>query len=976
MTKTKKLFSVNAVVEGFQVKRVYELKKRQMIFYELAHIGTGAKYIHLANKDKNNAFAVAFRTIPHNSTGVAHILEHMVLAGSKKYPVKDPFFSLIKRSLQSFMNAFTSTDWTGYPFASANKKDFYNLLSVYLDAVFAPLLSEKSFLQEGWRLVYRNGNLEYEGVVYNEMKGAMSSPERVLEQEISKRLFPHSTYRFNSGGDPREIPLLSHNDLKEFYKKYYHPSNALFYSYGNFSLQNNLRKINKYLQFFQKNKNIPRIIKEKKWSIPRSARAFYSLSANKKSINKYYASLSWLTAPVKNTEEILSLEILEEVLLGGESGLLRRALIDSGLGRGLVETSGLDTDYSEAVFTCGLSGMRKGSAAKMSRLIRNTLKNIVEKGIDPELWQAALHKKELSIRKISNEPFPYGLNLWLRMINPVFYGGDALETLNIEKYLRFLRPKISAGYLEKQIEKYLLLNKHRLLLSLVPDKNYQNKENARLKKTLISKEKKMKVVDKQKIIDLDKSLSLWQKAEEDLSCLPVLRLDDIDKNIRQTVVRKLSPQMSFYPQNTNGIFDFVLSFKFDSLTSDDVIRLPLLAYILPRLGTKKKDYNTLSRAVESLTAGIDASVVSRWSQGGKKETRNFFYLTTSVLNRNIKPALLLLREILLEYDFSDYERLFKLGGEFLAQMEAGIVSHGHEYALSLAGRGFSLKHYLNEEWHGLHQYFFIKKIFTKYSQSKMKQLAEKMATLAEKIFCQKNLQIGLIGEENHLTLVHREVDGLFAGFKNKRQGKKFKKIKIKRFFEAYEANTTVAFVAAAFMTVSLRHEDAASLFVLSKLLFGQYLHKVIREQGGAYGANARYNMEDGSFYLNSYRDPHIVRTLDVFAHSKAFILSGNFKSAQVEESIIAAIGEIDRPKAPTAVGLTAFWADLIGLSFAERQKFRNRLLKVTKNDVIRVSRKHFPLSEDKYSIAVLANKEMINKANRLLGRKKLQVRDI
>ncbi|NNL76352.1 MAG: peptidase M16, partial [Desulfobacterales bacterium] len=414
---------VGGLISGYRIERVELLKEISSWLYVLEHLKTGARHIHISNGDAENTFSVAFKTVPRNSTGVAHILEHTVLCGSKNFPVRDPFFSMLKRSLSTFMNAFTGSDWTMYPFSTQNKKDYYNLMSVYLDAVFFPRLEELSFKQEGHRLEVEENqenhdtaanHFVYKGVVYNEMKGAMSSPDQVMVRSIQQALYPSTTYRFNSGGDPAEIPSLSHAQLKDFHLRHYHPSNSFFYTYGNLPLKNHLAFIEtEVLKRFKRIDPETDVASQPRWKKPRSATYSYPFNPNEDAKKKCQVCVAWLTADIKNSFEILTLTLLEQILLGNSASPLRKALIDSGLGSALCDGTGYDNDNRDTLFVSGLKDVEQPTADKIEKIIFKVLSDLANMGVDPKLVESAIHQIEFHRREITNTPYPYGIKLLL-----------------------------------------------------------------------------------------------------------------------------------------------------------------------------------------------------------------------------------------------------------------------------------------------------------------------------------------------------------------------------------------------------------------------------------------------------------------------------------------------------------------------------------------------------------------------------------
>ena len=443
------------MIFGYRIEHVETLKEISAVFYALQHLETGAKHIHISNGDTENTFSVAFKTIPKDSTGVAHILEHTALCGSRKFAVRDPFFSMLKRSLSTFMNAFTASDWTMYPFSTQNRKDFYNLMEVYLDAAFYPKLDRLSFKQEGHRLEVEESSqgqnphdpqLVYKGVVYNEMKGAMSSPDQVMARSILKALYPSTTYRFNSGGEPAEIPSLTYEQLKKFHQRHYHPSNAFFYTYGNLPLKDHLAFIEtKVLAEFKRTNPDTDVASQPRWQQPQSVSYRYPFNINEDPTQKYQVCVAWLTADIKDSFEVLTLTLLEQILLGNSASPLRKALIDSGLGSALCDGTGFDADNRDTLFVSGLKDVDKASAGKVKAVVFDVLNSLVDEGIDKKLVESAIHQIEFHRKEITNTPYPYGIKLLLTFSGSWFHGGDPLKILNFDADLDRLQSELAKG---------------------------------------------------------------------------------------------------------------------------------------------------------------------------------------------------------------------------------------------------------------------------------------------------------------------------------------------------------------------------------------------------------------------------------------------------------------------------------------------------------------------------------------------------
>jgi presequence protease len=432
---------------GYHLESIAPLKDIDGYLYTLGHLATGARHLHISTQDQENTFGVTFKTVPSDSTGVAHILEHTVLCGSEKYPVRDPFFSMLKRSLSTFMNAFTASDWTMYPFSTQNSKDYYNLMDVYLDAAFFPNIDKLSFKQEGHRLEIEtatqashsdndNKSLVYKGVVYNEMKGAMSSPDQVMVRSMLNALYPDTTYSNNSGGDPKDIPHLTHAQLKAFHQRHYHPSNAYFYTYGNLPLKEHLKFISeKLMTRFDAISPNTDVSMQPRWSESKSVRYTYALAPNQDASKKCQISLAWLLSDVCDSFDVLTHTLLEQVLLGNSASPLRKALMDSGLGSALSDGTGFDADNRDTLFACGLKDTDETSADAIEKIIFDEFNKLAHKGIDRELIETAIHQIEFHRKEITNTPYPFGLKLLLSIIGSWLHGGDPQRVLKLDKDL-------------------------------------------------------------------------------------------------------------------------------------------------------------------------------------------------------------------------------------------------------------------------------------------------------------------------------------------------------------------------------------------------------------------------------------------------------------------------------------------------------------------------------------------------------------
>ncbi|MBW2480104.1 MAG: insulinase family protein [Deltaproteobacteria bacterium] len=969
-------------INEYQIERVEPLPDISSVFYELKHLRTGAKHIHISNGDAENTFGVAFKTVPHDSTGVAHILEHTVLCGSRQYPVRDPFFSMLKRSLSTFMNAFTASDWTMYPFSTQNRKDFYNLMGVYLDAAFFPRLDGLSFKQEGHRLEIATPSesndpaaqqLTYKGVVYNEMKGAMSSPDQVMVRSILKALYPSTTYRFNSGGEPAEIPSLTHSQLKEFHRRHYHPSNAFFYTYGNLPLRDHLSFIDaKVLKSFKPIDHDTNVASQPRWKQPRTESYPYPLDQNEDPTKKCQVCVAWLTADIKDSFEVLVLTLLEQILLGNPASPLRQALIDSGLGSALCDGTGFDADNRDTLFVSGLKDVASSDAARIEAIILGVLRDLAENGVDKTLIDSAIHQIEFHRKEITNTPYPYGIKLLLTFSGSWFHGGDPVKILNFDADLTRLRKELADGsFFENRIKKYFLDNTHRATVTLVPDQEMASKENDRLGAELERIKKDLVPSDIDRIKQDAEALIRLQETEEDISCLPTLERKDIPSSVpsvQESAADGAIPA-TLYNQATSGIFYLAAAAGGGALPDDLAPLAPFFCYAASRMGTAVRDYAEMARRIDAYTGGIGLSTHARTRFDGTGECLPFVSINAKCLDRNRDQMFDILQELLHQSDFSDLTRLKNLLLEYRAGLESMVIHNGHRLAISLASRNLSATRRQSEIWNGVHQLQTIKALADKLTDKKIKSLSLDLAAIGETLLGQKNFKMALIGEDASgaqarawaLSLIDGLGDSQDDGFKA--PGSTLDAGNIR---EGWSTSSAVSFVAQAFETVRMEHEDAAALSIISKILRSLYLHREIREKGGAYGGFALYSPEDGLFCLASYRDPHIVSTLKAFDNAAAFIRSGSFEEEDVNEAILQVCSEIDKPDPPGPAARKSFYRSIIALTDDMREHYKSKLLNLTRRQVIQVAEKYFDGDQEKKAVAVISGEEQLKAANDML----------
>ncbi len=971
-------------VNGYAVNRVEHLKELDATLIQLEHEGTGAKHIHINCKDKENTFAVLFRTVPEDSTGVAHILEHTVLCGSRKFNVKDPFFSMLKRGLSTFMNAFTSSDWTMYPFCTQNLKDYYNLADVYLDATFFPRLDDLSFKQEGHRLELatqgKSEELVYKGVVYNEMKGAMSSAHEIMGRSILKALYPATTYSNNSGGEPSDIPKLSHGGLKAFHAKFYHPSNAFFYTYGSFELKEHLKFIDeKILSKFSKQEMDTLVPSQPRWTNSKKVICPYPLSKEKNREKKYQACVAWLTADIKDFFEILVLIVIEQILLSNAASPLRKALIDSSLGSDLSDGTGFDSDMRDTMFACGLKDIKKDSIKKVEKLIFKTLKDIVAKGIDKKLIDSAIHQIEFSRKEKTNTPYPFGIKLFLSFAGTWLHNGDPVNCIEFDKDLKKLKNLIDkGGFLEKKIEEYFINNPHRVLFTLSPDHEMEQQEAEQNKKELALILKKIKTEKDRKTLDQiirdAKELEKLQEKEEDLSSLPCLELSDVPPKIEKIAPDNIADtkNITCYEKPTSGILYFTCPVGIGNVKKELLPLLPFFSRAFINSGTKKRDYAGMAELVNLYTGGVSISPFIGTKFSNNLDYLSFLSFQGKSLDRNVEKLFDILEEFISHADFSDLKRLKQLLYQAKAQFESSIVSNGHRYAISLSSRTLAYSTGLSEIWSGITQYRFIKELISKIENRDydFEKLSLDLNDISNSLFQSNSLKPAVIGQKDSILKASKKIQNIIQNSLPKSTSDAYKSnntaLEEDLPHEGWSTDTSVSFTAQSFKTVRIIHEDSPNLAIISRLLRSLYLHREIREKGGAYGGFALYNSENGIFSFASYRDPNIQRTIDTYYKSCDFIKqTDSYSEDDIKEAILQVCADIDKPETPGPASINAFYRDIIGLSDEIRETFKQKLLGTTKREILKTAIKYFDSSDSKNKgLAVISNKKMLEKTNK------------
>ncbi len=957
----------------FKWLRSERIESLDMVIEQYEHPATGALHYHIAADNNENVFLVALRTIPTDSTGVAHILEHTALCGSEKYPVRDPFFMMIRRSLNTFMNAFTSSDWTAYPFASQNVKDFNNLLDVYLDAVFFSRLDELDFRQEGHRLEFEKRDdpdteLQFKGVVYNEMKGAMSSTVSALWQTVSKYLFPTTTYHFNSGGEPTDIPDLSYEQLKQFYAIHYHPGNAVFMTFGDIPASTHQQKFeHNVLSRFEKPDRFISVNDEKRYFSPLNIEESYPLDPQEESANKTHLILSWLLGHSFNLQEQLEAQFLSSLLLDNSASPLTQALETTELGQSPSPLCGLEDSNREMSFLCGLEGSSPEHAQAFEKLVMDVLEEVAEKGIDADQVEAVLHQLELHQREIGGDHYPFGLQLILSGLSTAIHRGDVIEHLNLDKALQTLRTRAQdPEYIKLLVKKQLLDNPHRVRLTFKPDQKMEQRRNEAEKARLAGIKNQLTDQQKQQLVELADKLAQRQDQHEDNieAVLPKVTVNDVPEKIKVPECLKADNaelKISHYNQGTNGLVYQQLIVDLPEFSTEEHQYLPIFNYCFGELGCGDKDYLQMQVWQSQVSGGIQAYHQVRGLIDNAQQVRGYYIVSGKALLRKHAQMSELLKLTFEQIRFDDPDRIKELISQLRMRKEHSVTGSGHSLAMQAASSGMSPAARLSHNNKGLGSIEFIKQLDNelqgKNGAAKIKDLMAKLAAIHEQLV-HSPAQFLLICEQHDYPHCEQDIIKLW-------QDSELKTVSDNALLDlspvqenvsqAWLTSTQVNFCAKACKTVPVGHPDAAPLTVLGGFLRNGFLHRVIREQGGAYGGGANQDSANACFKFFSYRDPRLGDTLDDFNKSIDWLLTTQHEPQALEEAILGVISNIDKPASPAGDAKEAFHNDLFGRTAAQRQAFRQQVLSVSLDDLTRVAQEY--LHNKPQSIAVISNHE-------------------
>ncbi len=950
---------------GFELIREQAIPELNSLARLYRHARTGAELLSLENEDENKCFGIAFRTPPADSTGIAHILEHTVLGGSRKYRVKDPFVSLLQGSLATFLNAFTFPDRTVYPLASQNLQDFYNLIEVYLDAVGYPLLERSKFGQEGWHYEFdeENDQLIYSGVVFNEMKGALANPDDVLDQAVVTALFPESIYGLNSGGDPRCIPDLTYEQFVAFHRSYYHPSNARIFFYGDDPAGERLRRMDAWLQAFDRLEVDSSIALQAPFDQPRQTVQPYNAGADGKS----YVTVNWVLEESTDPETVLGLDILTHILIGTPAAPLRKALIDSGLGEDLAG-QGLLADFRQIGFSTGLRGVDRARTADVEALILDTLKRLASEGIEPRQIEASLNTAEFQLRERNTGGFPRGLALFLAALTTWTYDADPLLSLAFEQPLNMLKARLERGehYFEDLIQRYFVANPHRATVVLEPDMQFQERQDEEEAQRLAAVRATMAAEDLAALQAANEEMRRQQEAPdspEALATLPRLALADLDRQSRKiplVEMEHLGAPIFYHDLFTNGILYLDLAFDLHSLDAADLPYAHLFGRALLEMGTDEEDFVSLSQRIGSKTGGIIHQVLSSTPRQ-QARSQAWLFLRGKAMAGQAGDLLSILADVLRTAHFDNRERFRQIVLEQKATVEAGLVPGGHTVVISRLDAHFTEAGWAGEQIGGVSFLQFLRRLATEIDQDWPAVLA-RLESIRTRLLNRNGMLVNVTLDEANWKAVQPQLTALLDVLPSAPVvSTSWTPAALPR-HEGLTLPAQVNYVGKGANLFDLGYKPNGSILVITRHLSTAYLWERVRLQGGAYGVFCRFDHRSGVLNLASYRDPNLMPTLEVYDQIAAYLANLSLGEEEITRAIIGVIGALDSYLLPDAKGFVSLQRYLLGETDAYRQQVRAEVLGATAADFRAFGQVLAPFASAG-QVVILGGKTAVEQAN-------------
>ncbi|XP_011641097.1 presequence protease, mitochondrial [Pogonomyrmex barbatus] len=940
-------FKKGEILHGFIVDEIANIDELFLTAIRLTHLSTGAQYLHVARDDTNNVFSIGFRTTPMDSTGLPHILEHTALCGSERYPCRDPFFKMLRRSLATFMNAMTGPDYTIYPFSTQNLKDYRNLQSVYLDSVFMPNLRELDFRQEGWRLEHtdvndKNSPIIFKGVVFNEMKGVFNDNQAIMAERLLNSILPSHTYSVISGGDPLVIPNLQYIDLLNFHMKYYHPSNSRFYSYGNFPLEDHLKFINdRYLFLSDRiDASMSKVPAEKRWNVARKEHIACKHDPLLADPSRHGTiAIAHLCNDINDIQTTFEMYVLSQLLLKGPNSAFYKSLVESNISTGFGPFTGFDSQCRDTMFVVSLQGVKLEDFEKVENIFNETVQRVIKEGFEKNHIEAVLHGIELQVKHQTSN---FGLNLLFNLTSLWNHDGDLIQSLRINDAVKKFtsRMRENPKYLQNLIETYLRDNNHKLTLTMSPDKKYEENKALAEQKLLKTKLEKLSAEEKDQVYLNGKILLAEQQKKEDVGVLPTLKIEDLKADIERYKTSDLEIcgvplQLSVQP--TNGISYYRGILNTQALPNELKQLLPLFNYVIAKMGTQNYDYRSFDQMMQLKTGGLNfMNHIAEHKESELKYEEGIF-ISSYCLDRNSGDMWKLWTELFNNVKLTDLQRFETLVKMNAADLINGISHAGHMYAMSSAASLVSPIARIKESLSGLQYIARMKKIARIRD---LTSLLHNMQEIVNYVLNKKHLRSAINLSEEHRDDVFQGIHGFYDSLKG--HSKNSRIITNAQSIEARECGYhhvlpyTVNYCSKAILTVPYTNPDYAVLRVLSKLITSVYLHPEIREKGGAYGGGAKLTSE-GIFSFYSYRDPNSTRTFDLFDKTYDFLIEYSLPQSDIDEAKLGVFQQIDGPVPPSNRGLTKFINDITD---DDIQKQREQLKAVTKEQLLHVAEKY------------------------------------
>jgi len=974
-------------LHGFRVTRVTPLPDMRLVAYELGHEKSGARLLHLHAGDPENLFTIALRTPPPDDTGLPHILEHTVLCGSRKYPVKDPFVELLKTSLATFLNAMTYPDKTVYPCASTNEKDFFHIADVYADAVFHPNITESHFEQEGHHFDFQtpgdpSAPLVIKGIVYNEMKGAYSDLDGTIQRRTQLSICPDNAYGFDSGGDPDVIPTLTYERFVDFHRTYYHPSNSLIFLYGNIPTERHLAFLDRhYLSAFDRLNVDTSIAAQPRWARPRRDTVPYPIGPDEDAARKTAVVLTFLSCSATDALRTLAMQLLNDYLLGNSASPLRRALVDSKLGEDLTD-SGYAAYQFDTFFTVGLKGTEAEHADAIETLVKRVCSEEATRGIDREKMEASFHRMEIASREIQPR---YPLVLMDRVYRTWLYDADPLHILQMNRHLAEVRSRFrnEPGFMEKHLQEMISANPHYTRLTFVPDKGCTARREEAFRESMARRKARMTPQELEAVAHKARELHALQSSPnppEALATLPRLCLADVPPDpfeLATRVDRAGGRPVLDTDMFTNGLGYVSLAFDLSGLEDELLDYVPLFADALLMMGAAGLDYAAMAERQAQVTGGVSAGVSVQGTTEDAARVRPVLSVASKALDGRFPQMLEILSDRILRGDLTDLARLKDVVLQGRMSWRSDIIPSGNQYALLYASRNLSRNASHAERLSGLTQLRVYERLASGFDKDR-DAVVDKLRRIRAFLRGRDRVTTSFVGNPS----LRGALDSWLHGFLGSMEaaGPQEENPAFRPVLETRDGVATpaeVAFVATALPAVPADHPAAPALLLLSVHLSYGYLWNEVRVKRGAYGARAAYNPAHGLFGFSSYRDPCIRETLDSFRGAISHVIQEmDLSPAAVEQAIIGTVKTLDQPIRPAQAVGTALSRHLREETPEHRRRFRRRLLSLTGDDIRSAVETLLAPALNTAPVCVLSSRERLEEASKAMGAASLDIRDL